>query len=629
MLRLMRDKAGSWFIKIILGSIVIVFIFWGVGSFRSQRFARVAEVNGEPIPLESYRQAYNNLLDRYRQQFGNRLDDKMIEMLNLRQQALDQLVDQSLLRQEAKKMDFRVTDQELVASIQQIPAFQSGGVFDTGLYRRVLNYNRLDPEEFEALRREEILVNKIRRFVLDSVKVSDAEALAWYQWNNATVSIDYVLYAPEDYPDIDASEEELQAYYEENKANYKTAPKVKAKYVRFRPADFVESVAVSDEEMNDYYENNPDEFQKPKTVEARHILLKFGADTPPEEIEAKRQKAVEIMNMAKKGQDFAELARQYSEGPTAEKGGYLGEFGEDVMVKEFSDKAFSMQAGEISEPVRTQFGWHIIKVEKVNEASEETFEVAKAAIRKKLADEKARSAAYDAAEAFFNNIFEGDDLTEIAEDQSLTAEETVLFTQAGPPDIIDARRFAQTAFGLMPMQVSDIQDFSDGFYIIQVAEKIPEETAPYEDVIEQVKKDLIAQKKDETARNDAETFMAKLKENGDWNAVCAESGKTAKESGFFKRNGIIPEVGRDPEVVASAFELNAENLYPESMVKGSKGYFIIRFKEKKLPEQSAFDGEKASVKSRLMRQKQQQTWDSWISELREESEIAVNEEMFK
>ena len=146
MLRLMREKATSWIIKVLLGAIVVVFIFWGIGSFRAQRVGRVALVNGEQITLDEHREAYNNLVEQLRQRFGNNLNEEMIKMLQVRKQALNQLIDNKLLVQEARRLKFRVSDKELAEAITKIEAFQRAGVFDSLLYQSVLNRLRMNPE---------------------------------------------------------------------------------------------------------------------------------------------------------------------------------------------------------------------------------------------------------------------------------------------------------------------------------------------------------------------------------------------------------------------------------------------------------------------------------------------------
>jgi peptidyl-prolyl cis-trans isomerase D len=377
----MRKHATSWLIKIILGAISIVFVLWGVGSWTSQRSGRVATVNGEGITLDEYRTTYKRLIDQVRRNFGNNLNDELLESLQLSKKALDQLVDKKLLLQAAEELDLRVSDEELSRSIKGIKAFQEAGVFNSRRYQIVLGRNNLSPEDFEASQRDMLLIQKINDLITASVKVSDAEALQWYKWNNASVNLEFVLVEPGRYKDVTVSTQEINDYFNAHKEAYKTKPKIKVRYVKFDPQKYVSAVEVSEDEIRDYYDEHLDEFETPKTVEARHILIKVPADATPEKVAAARARIEKILKMAREGQDFARLAKKFSEGPSKDKGGYLGTFRRETMVQPFADKAFSLKAGEVSDPVRTDFGWHIIKVEKINPATRKSQTYARRTIR--------------------------------------------------------------------------------------------------------------------------------------------------------------------------------------------------------------------------------------------------------
>ncbi|MDL1988813.1 MAG: SurA N-terminal domain-containing protein, partial [Deltaproteobacteria bacterium] len=381
MLRFLRQSATSWLIKIILGAIVVVFVFWGVGSFRSQRKARVALVNGETITLDEYSEAYNNIIEQLRQRLGNNLNDDMIKMLNVKGQAIDMLIDKKLMLQEATKLNLRVTDNELADTIRQIEAFQTDGNFDSQIYKNVLNQNRLTPEEFELIQKKAMIIEKLRSFILSNVKVSEQEAIEWFKWENISVNVDFVVFEPGRYDDTNPTPDEINSFFEDNKRSYKTDAMVKVRFLRFDPDAYSSVVKITNEEIHDYYENNIEKFKTEKTIEARHILIKLDQSSNPETVEKKRKAALDIFKLAREGIDFAELAKQYSECPSKNKGGYLGEFKKNAMVKPFAEKAFQMKAGEISEPVRTQYGWHIIRVEKVNEDTGVSFKNAEDKIR--------------------------------------------------------------------------------------------------------------------------------------------------------------------------------------------------------------------------------------------------------
>ncbi len=630
MLSLMRKHAGSWIIKFLLGAVIIAFIPFGYGLYQDRRRGQIASVDGEPINYEEYLKIYNNLLEQMRQSFGDALDEEMIKMLGLKDRALNQLIEHKLMLAEAKRLKFRVSDQEVAEAIGKIEVFQTGGVFDNRRYEYILNRNRIAKEEFEGQQKESMLIDKLRSFIVDNLTVSDAEALEWYKWNDALLNVEYVLFNPLKYNGIEPSEQELATYYDENKSSYKNEAQIKARYIFFNPEAHKAGIVVSDDELKEYYATHKAEFNTPKTVEARHILLKIGQDAEPEAVEKAKTKALDIQKMAQGGKDFAELAKKYSEGPTKDRGGYLGAFKYEDMVEPFSKKAFSMKAGEISDPVRTQFGWHIIKVEKVNEASTVSYANAQPKIQKKLTDEKAKTIAYEEAEAVYDESFEGDDLIRNAAERNLQVQATDFFTRQGPDKGIKERsKFASIAFSLELMEISDIQELGGGYYIIQVIEKIPEKIAELNEVQDKLKADLRKQRQDEKAREDAGAFLSALKNGADISVESAKFDIKPDETGFFTRNGAIPKIGYDRAVSEAAFKLTKEKGLPEEPLKGQKGYYVIRFKERKEPSVDGFDKQKVTIKQNLLQQKTFQTLNAWLAQLRNNSEIITQESLLE
>ncbi len=632
MLNLMRKHAGSWMIKIILFAIVVVFVFWGVGSMRSRKATQVAEINGEVITLDVYRQAYYQLLDNYRRIYGDQLNDEMLKLLRPNEMALEQLIQKVLMLQEADRLNIDVGEQELASVIRQIPAFQNNGVFDYQLYRRVLAQNNLTVEQFESDRSKEMRMERLRSVILSGVVVPDDELRQWYDWSKAKVDLDYVFFPPSRYTDISPAEAQIKEYFESNQKNYLTQPKVKARYIKFDPAVFESRVEVTDESIADYYRSNPDEFKTAKRVKASHILIKVDAGADDETVAAKKREAQAIYELAKApGADFAELARKYSQGPSKDQGGRLGWFTKDRMVKPFADEAFAMTAGEVSEPVRTQFGWHIIKVEQVEESATRSLESATPSIREKIRREKSRAIALDKAEELYNSVFDGDNLADAAKVHDMQAETTDFFTADNPAlkGINDAQRFSQVAFGLDEMAISQIQDFSDAYYIIQVIERSAAAVPEYEQVKNRVKDDLIKERQDDQARKDAQAFLADAKKGGGFAEISAKYGVTPEATGLFPRGGSIPKIGFESEISRTAFELSKEKPLPESPLKGQQGWYVVHFRSRQLPEGEGFDKEKTTIAKRLEEQKQQAALQSWIADLRARSEVQINESLIQ
>jgi len=624
MLNVMRKHAGSWMIKVILFAIVIVFVFWGVGSFRSRQASKVATVNGEIIAAGEFRRAYNNLIDQYRQRFGENLNDGMLEMLKVKDQALNQLIDRAIVLQEARKLDLRVTDAEVAESIMSAPVFQTNGTFDNRRYRRLLAQTHLTPEEFEEDQKNTLLAQKLTRVVAGGAKVSDGEARLWYDWQNASVNIDTVLFEPDRYKDIDPSEQKIAAYFDEQKENYKTDPMVKARYVLFDPDAFKGEVTVAEDEIVDYYESNTDEFKTEKTVEASHILIKLHPGAGEEADTAARAKAEEIAKMAREGKDFAELAKTYSEGPTSDKGGYLGKFQKSQMVKPFADKAFSMAPGEISDPVKTQFGWHVIKVESVEDATTRTLEESKDRIVAILKQRKARNLAYDRAEQFYETCYEKESLVDNAKTFNLPVMEAGSFTRNGPEALGNVKgQFAKAAFALEKDEISDIQDIGGRYYVIQTTEIIKAAVPELDAVKASVRKDLIRKMQAEKAREEAEAMAADLAAGKTFEESAAAHGVAIKHTGLFKRNTPIPDIGSDPQVTQAAFQLASSGDTSKNPVKGAAGYYLLRMVEKQAPAADGFESEKESIKEMLLQQKQRTVMQDWIDSRKADSEIKI------
>lgn len=626
----MRDYATSWMIKVILGAIVVVFVFWGVGSFRNRKASVIASVNGDAISLEEYRQTYNTLLNQTRERFGNNLTEEILKMLELDRQALDQLVNQRLLLQEAEKLQFKVTDQEVVDSIRSWGAFQNNGRFDSQLYRRVLAFNRLTPEQFEEIEKGRMLIEKLRSYIFNSLQVSENELQAYYQWQNASVNVDYILFDPKSYEDLEPTEDDLKTYFEGHQERYKTEPMIKAHYIRFGPDNYTESIEISAEEVEAYYIDNKAKFETPKTVEARHILIMVDADAAEEAVNTAKERIQAVLEKYKNGEDFAELAKQYSEGPTKTKGGDLGAFKKEDMVAPFSEKAFSLKPGEVSEPVRTRFGWHLIKVEKVNAATTQSLEAAQDTITQALKKEAAKNTAWDKAQEFYDSTLEGDDISVIGTEAGFDVKTTDLFTQNGPEKgIARPRQFAAAAFKLTIHEISEVQDLYDGYYIIQVIESVPGKIPELQTVMEDVKKDKLKEMQDSQAKADANALLARLKDDGHNTLPADDQQPTFKPTGFFKRKEQIPEIGWENEISRTAFTLSPENPLSDNIIKGRTGYYIIRLKDRRLPDQAEFDKEKEALQEELLNRKRIKAFNSWLAQVKERSDIELREGLFE
>jgi peptidyl-prolyl cis-trans isomerase D len=624
MLGWMRNNAGSWIIKFIFGIIIIVFCFWGVGSYRDQKINRVAVVNGEAITIDSYNSAYNSMLRELRQRYGNKLNDQTLKMFNLKKRAVDQIINNSLLLYESKRLGFQVTDKELSDSIRNISAFQVDSVFNMRTYNAVLNANRLTPETFEASHKQSLLIEKLTSFVTSSVKVSEPELKQFINWANASVKVDYVLFNPEKYKDIKPTNKQIKTYFNENKDDYKTDPLLKVRYIRFNPASY--KLELTEQEILDYYDSNMQEFETEKTVEARHILIKLKSDAGEEAVNKAKINILEILEKAKNGDDFATLAKKYSECPSKDRGGHLGTFTRTSMVKPFADEAFSMEQGQISDPVRTDFGWHIIKVENVNPASTRSFEQAKTDIRKKLTERKTKNAAYDQAEAVYEDAYQYQNLEQVAKDRELKIETTQYFTKKGPEKgILRPGKFASLAFKLPVSEISEIEFLDDGYYILQPIEKIPPKIPEIASVKQKVRADLIKNMQDKKAEEQANAFLTFIKKTAEKDKHLKTIKRKISTTDFFKRYESIPDIGFEQEIIQTAFELSPGGRFPETVLRGKKGYYVIWFNQRKEPDPEEIKDLEDQTRKRLIQEKQNKIISALLKEVRNNSEVVIED----
>jgi len=627
----MRESAGSWIIKVLMGIMVAAFVLVGTGSYKAYRSSKVASVNGENITVDDYQQAYSSMLENIRRQFGNQLNDEILKKMNIQQQAMDRLIEATLLRQTAEKYGIKVARKDLIDSIVKIPAFQDNGQFDTQRYKMLLNQNRMTPASFETMQEEVMLLDKIRAIVTSCVKVSDDEAKQWYAWENASVAIEYVGFSPDTYKDIEISDAMIQEYYDAHKESYKTEPARKARYVKFDPAFYRDKINISEDEIQQYYTDHVDEFYVEETASGRQIVLRVPEKAPAEEAEKRKQEALSIIEKANAGEDFVELVKKYSEGPDKDKGGAMGPFTRMGTFQGVADAAFSMEIGGISDPIRTRNGWHIFKLEAKNPAATLPLEQVSDKIRNKLTAEKQENMAYDNALALYNNSLSGEDLVKNATNQKLNLATTDFFTESKGPDGISAPvEFAKIAFSLPAMEISDVSKVGDAYYLIQVIEEQHEQIPELDAVKENVRADVFKEQQGKAAENAAKQFIERIKEKGSIITAAQDAGMEVKTSTLANRNSPPPpELGNDASLVDAAFNLTDENKITENPVKGEKEFYVMALKERKEPPEDGYASKKTAIIQRLTNQKQTELFKSWIADLRKNSKIEISDKILK
>jgi peptidyl-prolyl cis-trans isomerase D len=625
MLNLFRKHATSWLIKVALILIAIVFIFWGGYSYRSREASRLAKVYDQFITYGEYQKAYDQLVETYRRQFGKMFSDDLLKQLNVKEQALEMLIERHLLLHAAEKLGLTASEEEVQYTILQYPVFLSDGKFEPERYRQVLRQARMTPEVFEGQMASELAAQKVEAFVKRQAMVTDEEVQATYLYDHTQIQLSYVTLDPKEFEaQVQPQADEIQTYYQEHQDKYRDPEKRQFALILFKTDQFLAPVSVTDGEIQYYYEDNYKKYHKESQVKARHILFKLSADASPEEDAKVRSQAVEVQTMARKpGADFAELAKKYSQDVgSAPKGGDLGLFSHSHMVQEFSDAAFKLKAGEISDPVRTPFGYHIIKVEEVRPEKTVPLAEARAEIEQTLKRDKARDLAFKAAQDFADLAYADKDIQKAAQNRKLAVLNSAWVSQKDTIAELGASpKATQPLFNLMKNEISTVLEVSDGFAVAQLMEIREPAVQAFDQVKEQARRDLVGERAGKLAEQRANEFLQMAKTQKNLEATAREQHLQAKKSGEFSRSKPDNTLNLPPEGLDKVFLLTEAQPFPASPIATGNTLLVCQLVSRKAPAAEAMAEESTTIRKRLLQQKQALIWQAWLEEQRKRAHV--------
>jgi peptidyl-prolyl cis-trans isomerase D len=617
MLDFMRRHATSWMIKAALGAVVVVFIFWGIWSPNAGRQRELVKIGDYIITVAEARNYYQNLRERYQAVYGAQFTDEMAKKLNLKERAVKDLINRVLLLQEARRLGLKVTPEELQASIRAVPAFQKDGLFDKSIYLRALQRARLTAKEFEASQSQMLLLTKLQNLILTSVKVSDQEVLEAYRQNFEKIDLEWISLDPADFKNIPLPPEEVKEYFSRHREEFKIPSRVKVRYLLFDPKDYLQQVRVSSKEIEDYYQNNKEKFGQPKRVKVRHILIKADAKDAQASARAK-EKAESIQKEAAQGKDFAKLAQKYSEDPgTKDQGGEIGYITKGMVVPEFEAAAFSLKPGEVSLVIQTPYGFHILKVDDVQEASTQPLEKVKDQIEALLKNRKASDLAYDLADQAYAAASKDKKLDGFAREKKLKIRETPLFSDQDKVDLDPKLKTA--ALSLSKGDISPSLRAGETFAVLQVVEKDEPRIPELKEVEGKVSEALRKEKQDEKALARARELLEKLKKGDSLKTLASQEKLRVEETGFFPRGSVPPKFSASEDLRTALASLSPKNPYPPGPVSHNGKYSILYLKEIKDIDKEQFNSQKENYRRALLQAKQERVLAQWLDALLEKA----------
>ncbi|MBI3777180.1 MAG: SurA N-terminal domain-containing protein [Gammaproteobacteria bacterium] len=449
MLEYIRERAQGWFAWIIIGMLIIPFALWGINSYFDGGSATVvANVNGTDISLREYDDLRQQQRERVRSMLGASANAELIESLVKPHDILDGVIERELLTQAAKKAGYRAGDALLAEQIKGEEGFQRDGQFSKQIYEQYVRSQGLTPASFEARMARSLVLGQLNSGVLDSALVSKKDVEAYIRLRDQKRDLGYMLIPVAQFEaTATAADDKIKDYFEHNRDRFVQPEEVSVEYVEIQSADLLAKVGVTEAELKQYYEEQKDQFGVGEERRTRHILIAADKTKDPSGDKG-LARAQELLTRVKKGESFEELAKKNSEDPgSASSGGDLGFLSHDQMDKAFAEAAFALKKGELSAPVKSSYGYHLIKVEDIRAGSQKSFEQVRGDIEQRVKNKKADALFFERSETLATLAYEKpDSLQPVADQLGLKIQTTGFFGKRGGPGIASNPKLAAAAF---------------------------------------------------------------------------------------------------------------------------------------------------------------------------------------
>ncbi len=555
MLQTIRERLTGWVaaaVIVVIGLALVVSFGNMSTDVTGTNFA--AKVDGEEIPMLEFRQVYQNQL--LRQQELLRGDFPPALERQLKENVLEGMIQNRVVAQYAARRGYRVSDQQLAQFISSVPAFQVGGVFSRDSYLATLASKGLTPEMFEADQRRQMAIAQLQNGIVASAFYTPAEYRRFIELEKEQRQFSWLQLDPAAFLEqVGVGDDDIEAFYAENSERFMVEESVALEYVELRLDDIASEISVDEAMVRDYYEANAERFSSEEQRHARHILIAVDDETDDE---AAAAKARELYAQLQAGADFAELARKNSDDPgSADAGGDLGWAGKGVFVKAFEDALFALQAGEISTPVRSEFGYHIIQLLEIKAGERQPFEVVRDSLMEELRRQLAEDRFYELAERMDDLALENPgSLAPVAEQLGLPLKTLATFTRAGDGPFGYDQALIDTVFSSALLEDGEnsplLQPDEGRAVVLRVTEHRLPRPRPLAEVRDEIKQELRLSKAAELARAAGQALLARLRSGDAPEAVAAEAGVELAGGEFYGRDAELPA-----ELLAAAFRAPA------------------------------------------------------------------------
>ena len=554
MLQAIRDKVTGWIAYGIIFLISIPFALWGVNSyFGGGELAPAALVNGQEISQQELDQAYSNYVQRLRQLFGGSLPASLGDDLVIRARVLDQLIEETALRQYSERQRYRIGDQELAQMIRGMQEFQRDGQFDSEVYQAQLRSIGYSPLGFEQQIRRSASVDQFQTGIRETAFVTPMASEQYAELDNQTRRIRTLKYSI-DPASIEIDENAIEQHYLANTDRYRSPESVRIDYIEVSLDSVKQGIDANEDEVVSRYQENLNAYTGTEVREASHILIRVADDA---DSDAALGKIDEIRQRIVNGESFADLARELSEDPgSAADGGNLGEIERGVMVPTFESALFALQPDELSDPVKTAFGWHLIKLHAISGGDVQSFESVRAEIEDEIRTEMAEAQIFDLVESITNIVYEqSDSLLPAADQMGLTVKTSDWFTRGSGSGIASEAKVRELAFSedILQQELNSdaIELDNERVVFLRLNQYRPDEPRPLEEVRETVRAELVANAVSERSLKAGAEALDRLKGGETLEQLAEDWASNIENHGFVERN----QPGIDPQVLQTGFSM--------------------------------------------------------------------------
>ncbi|MBT5834725.1 MAG: hypothetical protein HOH83_07995 [Deltaproteobacteria bacterium] len=627
MIQELREYSNNLFFKLLMGVIAITFVLsFGVGGFFGDRKEVVAKVNDQEILLKEYREAYENRMRTFQEQFGENAE-KFAEQLNLRQQVFNQLIDRHLLLTDAAELNLLATDLELQDFIRRQAYFQKNGQFDYDTYETVLSQNRIVRHEYEGSLRTDLLLSKKQQLLGTGLVISSREVEQAYRMDFENIEVEYVFFDPQIFIDkTTVNQVDLRKYHQEHPDEFQTLNQFKIEFYTLSTDYYKDIVNVREREVRRYYKKNTESYVTPPQIKARHILLKLPPDSSEETLTEKQQQLEKLLTQIRSGKSFEELAREHSEDGTAADGGDLGWFKPGEMVPAFETAAFALAAGEVSDIVQSPFGLHLIKVDELKEEITKSLDEARDEITGILAESRAQKRIDEDLDRLSG--LAGESFTEEALKLSKDVQISKWFDKSQViPGLGSASGLVTELLSRKPGEMGVWRRNPIlGHVVYRLSQAEEPVTRDYEEAKEDVETAVRLEKARSLALETAKSSLTQVERGENIERLADKLGLKIETLAFTANTRFLPGVGDNTEFRKVGLHLNKNQLFGLSLNENRAD--LIHFKKRTLSLENA-DEQKDKVRAQLRQNLQQALLSKELKRLRDSASIEVINPVFR